>query len=367
MTTHDVSTAPGPAPQATAPPEAGEAAGSPEGPMKKARRGKRRRILLALLALLAVLLLLLGLLSAWYLSTGKPLSELPGLANDKMPHYVSSFYGTSRPIGVAVSPSGDRIYVTEGEGTKLVRIYDRTGKKLGTLQPPKSTGPSHQPVYVAVNPITSDVYVSDRPAQSVYIYNAKGAYLRTFVPRGNLGGGWQPLGLAFNADGDLYVTDVSAKAHRVLAFGPDGALTRTLGAKDKLVFPNGIAIDKLGTTYVSDSNNGRLVTIDPVGKLAATISRGAGAGDLGMPRGAAIDNSGRLHVVDTSAHTVKVYRIAAASSASSAAPTVKYLGSFGEEGQVDGAFEFPNGVATDARGRIYVTDRENNRVQVWSY
>lgn len=364
MTTHDVSTIPGPALQATPPPEPGGAAGSPEDLLKAARRRKRRRILLALLA---VLLLLLGLLFAWYLSTRKPLSELPGLANDKMPHYVSSFYGSSRPIGVAVSPSGDRIYVTESDGTKLVRVYDRTGKKLGTLQPPKSTGAAHQPVYVAVDPITSDVYVSDRLAQAVYVYDAKGVYRRTFVPRGDLGGGWQPLGLAFDARGDLYVTDVSAKAHRVLVFGRDGTLARTLGAADKLVFPNGIAIDKRGTTYVSDSNNGRLVTFDPAGKFASTINRGVGEGDLGLPRGAAIDGSNRLHVVDTSAHNIKVYRIEAAKSSTSRAPSLKYIGSFGDEGQVDGAFEFPNGVATDSRARIYVTDRENNRVQVWSY
>ncbi len=30
-------------------------------------------------------------------------------------------------------------------------------------------------------------------------------------------------------------------------------------------------------------------------------------------------------------------------------------------------FEYPNGVAADNDSRIYVTDRENNRVQVWSY
>jgi len=44
-----------------------------------------------------------------------------------------------------------------------------------------------------------------------------------------------------------------------------------------------------------------------------------------------------------------------------------YIGSFGNEGQTDGTFEYPNGVATDTRAHIYVTDRENNRLQVWGY
>ncbi|MHB8275070.1 MAG: NHL repeat-containing protein [Dermatophilaceae bacterium] len=360
MTTHDVSTASGPVPESPPSPEpdadSGVGAADALTPEQERRR-RRKRILLALLALLV---LLFAILFGWYLSTRKPLSQLPGLTQEKLPHYVSSFYGVTRPMGVAVSPSGERIYVTESDGTRLVRVYDKAGNKVGTLAPPKSTGAGHVPVYVAVDPVTSNVYVSDRPTQAVYIYDAKGAYLRTFAPRGDLGGGWQPLGLAFDKPGNLYVTDVSSTVHRVLVFGRDGTLRRTLGSTGKLSFPNGIAIDPQGTAYVSDSNNGRLVTFDPAGTLGVKINRGVGQGDLGLPRGVAIDTSNRLYVVDTSAHAVKIYRLAA-----SKAPT--FIGSFGDEGSLDGTFEYPNGVATDTRSRIYVTDRENNRVQVWSY
>lgn len=40
---------------------------------------------------------------------------------------------------------------------------------------------------------------------------------------------------------------------------------------------------------------------------------------------------------------------------------------FGEAGMEEGRFAFPNGLALDARGRLYITDRENDRVQVWAY
>jgi sugar lactone lactonase YvrE len=81
-----------------------------------------------------------------------------------------------------------------------------------------------------------------------------------------------------------------------------------------------------------------------------------------MPRGAAVDDSGRLYVVDTSDHNVKVYNVGNSNS-----QTPAFIGLFGTEGQLDGTFEFPNGIATDTRAHIYVTDRENNRVQVWGY
>jgi DNA-binding beta-propeller fold protein YncE len=47
--------------------------------------------------------------------------------------------------------------------------------------------------------------------------------------------------------------------------------------------------------------------------------------------------------------------------------TPAFIASFGTEGQVDATFEYPNGVATDNRAHVYVTDQGNNRVQVWGY
>ena len=322
--------------------------------------GNRKKKIAALVAL-GVALLIVAAVLIWLLMFHKPLSQLPGLGSATMPHYQSSIYGTNHPLGVAASPSGDRIYVTESEGQRQVRIFDRSGKPAGILKPPASTGVAHTPVYVAVNPVSKEVYVSDRSTSSVYVYNESGTYLRTFAPRGDLGGGWAPLGLAFGPDGSLYTTDVSGKVHRVLVFSPDGTLVRTMGVPEKLTFPNGIAVDARGNIEVSDSNNGRVVVFDRAGKMLATINRGVGAGDLGLPRGVAVDGK-RLMVVDTVDHMVRVYDAGTAN-----AETPKFLGSFGGSGQLDGTFQFPNGIATDSRAHVYVTDRDNNRVQVWSY
>ncbi|HEY8620427.1 MAG TPA: hypothetical protein VIM01_10180 [Dermatophilaceae bacterium] len=318
----------------------------------------------AKIAALVSLLLILALLVAWYLMNRKPLSELPGLSQTQLPHYEYSIYGAIKPLGVAVTPSGDRIYVTESDGPRVVHVYDAKGKQTGTLTPPKSTGPSHLPFYVAINPITQDVYVSDRMSAAIYIYDAQGKFLRTFAPKGDLGGKWNPLGLAFAPDGTLYATDVrglDAKSHRVLVFAPEGTLVRSIGAPGQLNYPNGIVVDASGNIEVADSNNGRLMIFGQYGKMLATIGAGIGEGDLGLPRGTAVDDSGRLFIVDTADHMVRVYTI------DKDKPTPTYVGSFGDEGQTDGTFEYPNGIATDTRAHIYVTDRENNRVQVWGY
>jgi DNA-binding beta-propeller fold protein YncE len=348
---------PSAAPEAAAPLPMGDGGGTVQtAPTKMS--SKRKKQLAALLAALVIL----ALLFAWYLMNRKPLSELPGLSQAKTPHYEFSIYGTTSPLGVVASPTGDRIYVTETGGQTLVQVFNKTGKQVGTLKPPSSTGASHMPDYVAIDPVNQDIYVSDRMTAAVYIYNANGTYLRTFAPKGNLGAGWAPLGLAFNANGSLYATDVKGTAHRVLEFGPDGTLVRSMGSTNKLSFPNGIAVDPSGNIEVADSNNGRLVVFSPAGKMVASIGSGIGDGDLGLPRGVAIDNAGRLFIVDSSDQMVKVYTLG-----TSKAPTPAYVGSFGDEGQSDGLFEYPNGVATDTRAHVYVTDQDNNRVQVWGY
>jgi DNA-binding beta-propeller fold protein YncE len=146
-----------------------------------------------------------------------------------------------------------------------------------------------------------------------------------------------------------------------VVFSPDGTLERSMGAPG-LSFPNGIALDQHGNIDVADSNNGRLLIFSPAGKIIGLIGHGAGSGDLGLPRGVAVDGAGRIYVVDSSDHMVRVYN-----DSSSKVATPTFIASFGTEGQSDGTFEYPNGVATDTRAHIYITDQGNNRVQVWGY
>lgn len=324
-----------------------------EGLSKEER--KRRRIKIGLLILIALIVAYL----LYRLLSGS--SSLPGISPE-LPSYDSSIYGVAQPMGVAVSPDGDRIYVTETGAQRLVRVFDSSGAPVGSLKPPgHKEGMWRLPVYVAVDPDSEEVYVSDRLREAVDVYDSEGAYVRSLRPEG-AGKGANPLGLAFDEEGDLYMTDVGGdqKRHRVLVFGDGDEPQQTIG-EGTFWFPNGIALDSRGNIYVGDSNNGRLAIFDPDGKPLTSIQRGVGEGDLGLPRGVAVDGDDRLFVVDTTSHVVKIYET------SGEAEVPAYVGSFGAEGFADGTFQYPNGVAIGGDGRIYVTDRENNRVQIWTY
>jgi DNA-binding beta-propeller fold protein YncE len=335
-------------------------AGVPEAIEEDPGKRRRRRKAVILLLLFLGLVLLLGLV-IWYLLFRQPINPLPPIPATQIPAYSTSIYGVTRPIGVAVSPDGDRIYVTEGGATGVGVVLDNAGNVIAKMTPPESTGTNHQPVYAAVDPVTSEVYVTDRLAGTVYIYDEDGAYQRELVlpePRP----GWQPMGMTFDAAGTLYVTDFSGPFQKVLVIDRDLRVVRTLGETLNLNFPNGIAVDKAGTVYVTDSNNGRLVTFGSDGKGVVRIGRGAGEGNLGLPRGLTIDASDRIFTVDTTAQGVLVYR-----TLSSGDEQIEYLGSFGTQGIADGQFNFPSGVSIDSRGRVYVADTFNDRVQIWSY
>lgn len=335
------------------PPEGSSAPPTDEG------RRKRRRLLAWLLI---AALVIVGALLAWYLANRKPLSELPGLGNDKAPTYKTSIYGAGQPLGVAVSPDGSLIYATQSGAKPAAYIFDRNGEKVGELKPPGKGG-YHVPVYLTVSPVNGDVYVGDRGAGKIYVYAADGTYRTTFTPKGKVGP-FSPLGLAVAKDGTLYVADAASSKpadHRILVFAKDGTLVKTLG-KGQLNFPNSVLVRDNGAVYVADSNNGRVVGFDTNGKETTLLARGVGDGDLGLPRGMAVDDRGRLFVVDTTDHMVRLFTT---SSSPTTPPT--YVASFGDQGVGDGQFMYPNGVASDGRGRIYVTDRQNNRIQVWGY
>jgi DNA-binding beta-propeller fold protein YncE len=323
-------------------------------------RRRRRKAILALFLL--GLLAMLVTIAVWYLLFRQPIPPppLPGIPQTEVPTYATAVYGALRPSGVAVSSSGDRIYVAQSAGDRTVIVFDAGGNKVGATAPPDS-GTDHAPVYLAVDPLTSEVYVSDRLAGTIYIYDRDGAYQRELtlaVPRP----GWQPLGLAFDAKGNLYVTDLSGPYQKVLVIDRTAQVVRTLGENEKLNFPNGIAVDGAGNVYVSDSSNGRLLVFDASGTVRAQVGRGTGQGNLGLPRGLAIDGQGHVFVADATGQGVFVYRVP---SDESSRPD--YLGYFGGEGVADGKFQYPNSVAIDARGRVYVADTFNDRVQIWSY
>jgi DNA-binding beta-propeller fold protein YncE len=320
--------------------------------------GRRRRIVLLGAVLMSAVIV--GSTATYYVITRKPL-PIPDIVDPtaQLPHYMYSIYGVDQPVGVAVTDDGGRIYVTEGAGAHSLRTLDAGGTTITEGSPTGTDDASRVPVYDARDPLTGEIYVSDRLRFCIDIYDANGVYQRTMSKPTGVDV-WEPLGLAFATDGTLYVSDVAGEEHRVLAIDRTGTVVDTITTEGKLQYPNGIA-PVSDAVYVTDSNNGQLVRSDAT-RTAVVIGRGVAPGDLGLPRGITTDDRGRMYVVDVTTHAVSVYDLP-----KDGATRPAYVGTFGTEGRDDGQFEFPNAVAADGRGHLFISDGQNNRIQVWGY
>jgi len=151
--------------------------------------------------------------------------------------------------------------------------------------------------------------------------------------------------------GVVYVADPGAKGvHR---FDPVAERYDLIGAEGDAPLPSpiGLAVGRDGDVYVTDSVRPAVLVIHPGAMAAVPLRLPA----LGQPTGVAFDRvTGRLYVVDTTAHRVAVFN-----------PDGTPHASIGGRGDGDGEFNYPTYLWRDAQGRLYVTDSLNFRIQIF--
>lgn len=253
------------------------------------------------------------------------------------------------PMGLSVAPDGT-IYVAD-TGNARIQVFAPDGKWLRRFgEPGGSAGKLFYPIDVLVR--NGKVYVADMKNMRIDIFTPQGDYLGT-IPDAQRHKDLKvaPLALAADGAGNMYVTTLQ---HEVLVFGPDDSFVKRIGrpgtADGELQYPNGVVVDRQGNVWVADSNNSRVQAFDPSGKLLHKTM------EFATPRGMALFED-KVLVVDVLQHTVHALNLEG-----------RRVFTFGTRGMGDGQFNFPNDVAVDpGTGRIYVVDRENNRVSVWAY
>ncbi|HSB13927.1 MAG TPA: hypothetical protein VLE22_05675 [Bryobacteraceae bacterium] len=142
-------------------------------------------------------------------------------------------------------------------------------------------------------------------------------------------------------------------------------------ANAQLNFPNDITVDAGGNLYIADQGNRRIRKVFTTGIITTVAGNGsagysgdggpAASAQLSQPRGVAVDAGGNLYIADTDN-----FRIRKVSTAG-IITTVTGNGSAGYSGDggpgVDAQLNYPNGVAVDAGGNLYIADEGNNRIR----
>ena len=185
-------------------------------------------------------------------------------------------------------------------------------------------------------------------------FDAKGNFLKAF------GGGMLlfPHGFFIDAHDHLWITDGhvgEGKGDDVLEFAQDGKVIRILGkpgisgsGTDTFHQPNAVLVAPDGSIFITDGHepgkgNARVIKFDANGNFLMQWGKhGNAAGQFEMPHCLAMDSKGRLYVGDRGNNRIQVFSQGG-----------KFLSQFTQFGR-------PSGITIDRNDVLYVTDSESH-------
>jgi streptogramin lyase len=169
---------------------------------------------------------------------------------------------------VAVGPDGVIYLLQRGAKADPVIAVDRQGNVLRSW----GRGLYQIPHSIRVDP-AGNVWTTDAASSRVYKFSARGNKLLEIAVGGQPANPRSPFcgitDIAFAPNGRLLVSDGYANA-RILEYTAEGKRMREWGTPGEgpgqFRLPHGIAIDRGGTVYVADRENGRIQRFDLYGK-----------------------------------------------------------------------------------------------------
>ena len=238
-----------------------------------------------------------------------------------------------------------------------------------------------------------NIYISDRSNDRVRVVDNKGI-ITTFAGngvdgyKGDLGPATQaqlskPFGLALDKKGNLYIAD--RVSNRVRKVNPQGIITTVAGDggfffmgdngpayRASLAGPTGIVVDKNGILYIADRNNNRIRSVDTQGMIRTVAGTGqqdyngeaemARDTNLYLPFGVALDQDGKLLIIDRSHYRIRRINPRSGSIETVAGNGVKMFA--GDGGPATGAkLSFPHGIAVDKKGNVIFSDKGHYRIR----
>ena len=186
--------------------------------------------------------------------------------------------------------------------------------------------------------------------------------------------------MAVDSAGNVYVADSNNETIRKITpsavvstlaglAGSSGSVDGT-GNAARFFQPTGVTVDGAGNLYVADSLNNTIRKITPpavvstLAGLAGTNGSADGTGNLARfndPFGVAVDGAGNVYVADSLNNTVR--KITPSAVVSTLAGLAGSRGSADGTGS-DARFYFPQGVAVDNAGSVYMADTINSTIRV---
>jgi hypothetical protein len=229
-----------------------------------------------------------------------------------------------KPYGVAVFDG--KIYVCD-TNTGIV-LFDLKHKSFGPLKGAVGPGQLTQPVNISIES-DGTKYVADPVRGQVVAFDRNDDYLKAYGSPG----AWRPVDAVPFAD-RLYVADRGNGLVKVFD-KQSGDLIKNIG--DRLDRTTNLAFDGEGDLYVTDVGRFQVVRFDRDGHFKGTIGEpGDGLGHFARPKGIAVDREGHLYAVDAAFNNVQIFN-----------KQGRLLMFFGESGDKPGGLLLPAKITID--------------------
>lgn len=206
------------------------------------------------------------------------------------------------------------------------------------------------PIGVAVSE-SGLVFVSDSELGEIQIFQNNGDY--EFTLKDHLK---RPTGICISQN-ILYVTDT--ELHKIFVFSLDGKYLFDFGVPGikSGEFNRPIFITKKSLLYVIDALNFRVQVLDEgFNNLFSIGHQGDVQGTFSRPKGVAVDSDENIYVVDGLFDAIQIFNF-----------NGELLLVFGKSGIGAGEFDMPAGIFIDNDDQIYVADTLNRRIQIFKH
>ena len=243
------------------------------------------------------------------------------------------------------------------------------------------------------------LHLADENLHRISVFDSSGVFLGKWGEHGDGDGQLNgPSGMAFDSEDNAYVVD--QHNHRVQVFTGDGEYLRQWGrhgdGDGQFNLPWGVTVDSEDNVYVADWRNDRIQKFTADGRFVAKFGEsGDGDGQFSRPAGVAVDDEGYIYVADWGNERVQVlgpdgsFQLKLRGQATASKWAKDYLASAPEEAKArekadmfpsppprhsshyhvsshtESYFWGPVSVTLDDEQRLYVTEANRHRFQVY--
>jgi DNA-binding beta-propeller fold protein YncE len=264
--------------------------------------------------------------------------------------YVRDFRGgLQEPVDVTLAVNGD-LYVLDKEASKVF-VFDSSGKPkrdFGKAGP--GPGQFDEPQGMAVSP-QGQIFVGDTDNDRIQAFDSTGKFLFKFGSSGKRVGQFDsPRGVAIDQFGIIFIADHGN--NRIQAFSQHGIFLRDFPLEGA---PQDVAIDPKRNLYVLIPDLSMVVKIHSDRKKVEKFSnKTKGLDFLASAHGIAVDMRGDLYITEQSDESVQKLDSEG-----------NVLVTFGSDGEGRGQFDEPSGLAADSKGNVLIADTDNHRIQMF--